>query len=82
MNVVMKRTGKSRAEAEQTVDGWIKTYQQASVKFEQAKKDAEVKARQVADDTASAASKAAIDAVEKAGGKVTVTKPVAAEAAE
>jgi large subunit ribosomal protein L15 len=28
------------------------------------------------------ASKAAIDAVEKAGGKVTVTKPVAAEAAE
>ena len=28
------------------------------------------------------ASKAAIDAVEKAGGKVTVTKPVAVEAAE
>jgi large subunit ribosomal protein L15 len=28
------------------------------------------------------ASKAAIEAVEKAGGKVTVTKPVAAEAAE
>ena len=60
VNVVMKRTGKSRAEAEQTVDGWIKTYQQASVKFEQAKKEAEVKARQVADDTASAASKAAL----------------------
>ena len=30
----------------------------------------------------SGASKAAIEAVEKAGGKVTVTKPVAAEAAE
>ncbi|MFD2935071.1 hypothetical protein [Spirosoma flavum] len=60
VNVVMKQTGKSRAEAEQTVDGWIKTYQQASAKFEQAKKDAEVKARQLADDAASAASKAAI----------------------
>ena len=60
VNVVMKRTGKSRAEAEQTVDSWIKTYQQASVKFEQAKKEAEVKARQVADDAASAASKGAI----------------------
>lgn len=60
VNVVMKRTGKSRAEAEQTVDSWIKTYQQASAKFEQAKKDAEVKARQVADGAASAASKAAL----------------------
>lgn len=60
VNVVMKRTGKSRAEAEQTVDGWIKTYQQASVKVEQTKKEAETKARQVADDAASAASKGAI----------------------
>ncbi len=60
VNVVMKRTGKSRAEAERTVDGWTKTYQQARVKFDQTKKEAEVKARQVADDAASAASKAAI----------------------
>lgn len=60
VNVVMKQTGKSRAEAEQTVDNWIKSYQQARVKFEQTKKDAEIKARQVADDAASAASKAAI----------------------
>jgi hypothetical protein len=60
VNVVMKRTGKSRAEAEQTVDGWIKTYQQASIKIEQTKKEAEVKARYVADDAASAASKGAI----------------------
>lgn len=60
VNVVMKRTGKSRAEAEQTVDGWIKTYQQARVKVEQTKKEAETKARQVADDAASAASKGAI----------------------
>jgi len=60
VNVVMKRTGKSRAEAQQTVDNWINTYKQAAVKVEQTKKEAEVKARHLADDTASAASKAAI----------------------
>ncbi|GAB3640908.1 hypothetical protein [Spirosoma arcticum] len=60
VNVVMKRTGKSRAEAEQVVDNWTKTYQQARVKFEQTKKEAEIKARHVADDAASAASKGAI----------------------
>ncbi len=60
VNVVMKRTGKSRAEAEKTVDGWIQTYQQAAVKFEQTKKEAEIQARHAADDAASAASKAAI----------------------
>ncbi|MDB5243034.1 MAG: hypothetical protein JWP57_3659 [Spirosoma sp.] len=60
INVVMKRTGKSRAEAEQTVDNWNKTYQQARIKFEQTKKEAEIKARHVADDAASAASKGAI----------------------
>lgn len=60
VNVVMKRTGKSRAEAETTVDNWISTYKQAAVKFEETKKEAEAKARQVADDPASAASKAAI----------------------
>lgn len=60
VNVVMKRTGKSRAEAERTVDGWTKTYQQARMKFDQTKKDAEIQARHIADDAASAASKAAI----------------------
>ena len=60
VNVVMKRTGKSRAEAQQTVDNWINTYKTAAVKFEQTKKEAEVKARHLADDAASAASKAAI----------------------
>ncbi|MFD2574269.1 hypothetical protein ACFSUS_26785 [Spirosoma soli] len=60
VNVVMKRTGKSRAEAERTVDNWINTYKQASVKFEQTKKEAEVQARHAADDAASGASKAAI----------------------
>ena len=60
VNVVMKRTGKSRDESEQIVDNWINTYKQAAAKLEQTKKEAEVKARQAADATASAASKAAI----------------------
>lgn len=60
VNVVMKRTGKSRAQSEQTVDNWISTYKQAALKFEQTKKEAEIKARHMADDAASAASKAAI----------------------
>lgn len=60
VNVVMKRTGKSRVEAEQTVDNWINTYKQAAVKFEQAKKEAAIQARHVADNAASAASKGAI----------------------
>lgn len=60
VSVVMRRTGKSRADAEQTVDNWVKTYQQARVKFEQTKKDAEAATRRAADGAASAASKAAI----------------------
>ena len=60
VNVVMQRTGKSRQESEQIVDNWINTYKQAQVKLEETKKEAEIKARQVADDAASAASKAAI----------------------
>ena len=60
VNVVMKRTGKSRPEAEKTVDNWVNTYHQAAVKFEQTKKEAEIQARHAADDAASAASKAAL----------------------
>ena len=60
VNVVMKRTGKSRAEAEKTVDGWIKTYEQAKVKLAQTTEEAKVKARETADAAASAGSKAAI----------------------
>ncbi|GAB4026803.1 YrzE family protein [Spirosoma koreense] len=60
VNVVMKRTGKSRAEAEQTVDSWINTYKQAAAKFEETKKEAEIQVRQAADKAASGASKAAI----------------------
>ncbi|MCE7066650.1 hypothetical protein [Dyadobacter sp. CY326] len=60
VNVVMKQTGKSQAESEQIVNNWISTYNQAKVKIDQAKEQAEVKGRQAADDAASAASKAAI----------------------
>ncbi|HEV7380694.1 MAG TPA: YrzE family protein [Dyadobacter sp.] len=60
VNVVMKRTGKSREESQQIVNNWINTYNQARVKLEETKKEAEAKARQMADDAASAASKAAI----------------------
>ncbi|QJD77722.1 hypothetical protein [Spirosoma rhododendri] len=60
VNVVMKRTGKSRAESEKVVDNWINTYKQAAAKFEQTKQEAAEKARQAADAAAGAASKAAI----------------------
>ncbi|MCF2443372.1 hypothetical protein L0657_05340 [Dyadobacter sp. CY345] len=60
VNVVMKRTGKSQQESQQIVDNWINTFKQAQAKLEQTKKEAEIKARQMADDAASAASKAAI----------------------
>ena len=63
VNVVMARTGVSRPEAEQRVDAWSKQYQDARVQFEQKKTEAEAKARQVADDAASASSKAALGMV-------------------
>ncbi|MDR6193189.1 hypothetical protein [Siphonobacter sp. SORGH_AS_0500] len=60
VNVVMKRTNKSRAESEQIVDNWINTYKQAAAKFEQTKRETAEKAREAADKAASAASKGAI----------------------
>lgn len=60
VNVVMKRTGKSRAESEQIVDNWITTAKQAQVKLKEAKDAAALKARQVADAAAEALSKAAL----------------------
>lgn len=62
VNVVQARTGVSRPEAEQRVDGWINTYQQARAKASQLTKEAEAKARQAADATADATSKAAFAA--------------------
>jgi hypothetical protein len=63
VNVVMTRSSVTKPEAEARVDGWIKTYQDARVKFEQQKVAAEAKARQVADATAKASSQAALAAV-------------------
>jgi hypothetical protein len=60
VNVVMKRTGKSRAESEQIVDNWITTAKQAQVKLKEAKDAAALKARQVADAAAEGLSKAAL----------------------
>jgi hypothetical protein len=63
VNVVMARTGVSRAEAEQRTDAWISQYHQARVQWQQKKMEAETTARQMADDAASASSKAALGAV-------------------
>ncbi len=60
VNVLMKRTGKSRAEAEKTVDGYITTYQQARAKFEETRKEVTANVRDGADTAAGAASTAAI----------------------
>ena len=60
VNVVMKRTGKSRAESEQIVDNWINTAKQAQAKLKQTKDEAAKKAREIGDATAAALSKAAI----------------------
>jgi hypothetical protein len=63
VNVVMNQANISRPEAEQRVDGWIKTYQEAKVAFEEQKAKAEQKAREVADATAKATSRAALGSV-------------------
>jgi hypothetical protein len=60
VNVVMKRTGKSRAESEQVVDNWISTAKEAQAKLAQAKDAAALKAREAGDAAASGLSKAAI----------------------
>lgn len=60
VNVVMKRTGKSRAEAEQTVDGWINTYQQARTQFDKTRAQVTENVQQGADTAAKAGSTAAI----------------------
>jgi len=60
VNVVMKRTGKTRAESEQVVDNWIATAKEAQAKLAQAKDAAAQKAREAGDAAASGLSKAAI----------------------
>jgi hypothetical protein len=60
VNVVMKRTGKSRAESEQIVDNWIAAAKQAQAKLAEAKVKAEATARQAGDAAAAGLSKAAL----------------------
>ena len=60
VNVVMQRTGKSRAEAEQIVSNWQQTYEQGRAKLRQTAQQAETKARQAGDKTAEGLSKAAL----------------------
>ncbi|UYZ65023.1 phage holin family protein [Hymenobacter weizhouensis] len=60
VNVVMQRTGKSRAEAEQIVSNWQQTYEQARVKWQQTKQQVSAQARQTGDAAAEGLSKAAL----------------------
>jgi hypothetical protein len=60
VNVVQKRTGKSRAESEQIVDNWIASYHQAREEFDTLKVKAEQQARETGEAIASAASKASL----------------------
>ncbi|MET0299900.1 MAG: hypothetical protein ABW036_09065 [Flavitalea sp.] len=60
VNVIMQRTGKTKAEAETIADNWIASYDQAKIKWEQTKKEAELKAREIADKAAKAVSGTAI----------------------
>jgi hypothetical protein len=58
VNVVMQRTGQSRAEAERTVDNWIATYHDAREQVDTLLIRANDQAREIGDALASAASKA------------------------
>ena len=60
VNVVMKRTGKSRAESERTVDNWINSYNQARTKFQETRQQVTAQAKETADQAADGASKGAI----------------------
>lgn len=60
VNVIMKRTGKSRQEANQIVDNWIQTYNQSKQKLSAAKDTLVQKARETGSTVAAAMSKAAI----------------------
>jgi hypothetical protein len=57
-NIIVARTGKSDAEAEQMVNQAEKNYQAARAKYEELKKEAEQKAREAADKAAAATAKA------------------------
>jgi hypothetical protein len=60
VNVVVERTGKTRAEAEQIVDRWIAFYETAKAKVRDTAAMAEQKAREAGEKAASALSKASL----------------------
>lgn len=49
VNIIAARTGKSHVEAEQIADNYVKAYNQAVQRFQELKRSAELKARQVGD---------------------------------
>lgn len=59
-NIIMNRTGKSKAESEQIVDNWIKTATEAKEKIKEVKEQTEQKAKEVGEDVASGLSKFAL----------------------
>ena len=59
VNVIVARTGKSRAEAEQIAANYEQTYNQAIAKYNELKAQAEQKAREAGDAAAKGVSKAA-----------------------
>lgn len=59
-NVIMKRTGKSREEANQIAQNWVQSFQKAKAQLGETAEEAKMKAQKAADDAASAASKAGI----------------------
>ncbi len=62
VNIVIARTGVSQAEAQQRVNGWIDSYQQAQSQIAQAADAAKAKARQIAAATAQASARASLAA--------------------
>lgn len=59
VNIIVARTGKTRAEAEQIATNYEQTYNQAVAKYEQLKVQAEQKAREAGEAAAKGVSKAA-----------------------
>jgi hypothetical protein len=60
VNVVMARTGKSRPDAEQVVNGYQQTYDQAKAKAQQTADQAKAKAMEAADAARQGAAKAGL----------------------
>jgi ribosomal silencing factor RsfS len=59
VNLIVARTGKSRAQAEQIADNYAQSYQKAVAQYESLKRTAEQKARQAGDVAARGVSRAA-----------------------